>query len=115
MKLLFTLGMPNVGSWNGTWGSEKSLHARIRTFRKTKSNEEKIKKLVESGYFYYNFGDGWGASVTVTIPTDKDVLRVKKHSIGFAGYDWMIDSILSYGEILNSAQQKKKDESVNAD
>lgn len=99
MKLLFTLNMPNVNSWNGRWSGEGNVYARIRNFGTAKKTAERLRPILDSGYFYYNFGDGWGASVTVKEATAEDVKRVKKQSRGFCGYDWMIDSILEHGDI----------------
>ena len=33
--------------------------------------------------------------------------NILKKSVGFSGYDWMIDSILLYGQILNSNEIKE--------
>ena len=108
MKLLFVLDMPNNNAWNGRWSGEGNFYGRIRSFRKTKAMEEKLAALVGKGYFYYNFGDGWGASVTLSWATAADVRRVHKESRGFCGYDWMIDSILEWGEILSTTQERER-------
>ena len=50
---------------------------------------------------YYNFGDGWGANVSVRIVEGaKSRNQAIKGSKGFCGYDWMIDSILKHGKII---------------
>ena len=55
----------------------------------------------DSGYYYYNFGDGWGASVNVYILDGaKEASRLRRKSDGFCGYEWMIDSIITNGKIL---------------
>lgn len=51
--------------------------------------------------WYYNFGDGWGASVSVTKVPSKEKTRPEESSSDFTGYDWMIDEILKFGKILN--------------
>lgn len=49
---------------------------------------------------YYNFGDGWGAGVSVKIVDGvKGKNAAIKGSKGFCGYEWMIDSILERGKI----------------
>lgn len=98
-KLLFVLTMPNVGSWNGKWTSESVVHAISK-------NAKDLPDCKEDNY-YYSFGDGWGASVELKKVTAKEASTFMKKSKGFCGYDWMVDSILLYGEILNSQQIKE--------
>lgn len=49
--------------------------------------------------FYYNFGDGWGANVEVRVIDSRTKKRIERKNRGFAGYEWMIDSILEKGKI----------------
>lgn len=103
MLIKFELTMPNVGSWNGKWTGESNLYAKIINWDKhygvSKTSKEKVKKILDIGEFYYSFGDGWGANVSVLKIDNKDAIKIRKTSRGFCGYDWMIDSILKYGEI----------------
>jgi hypothetical protein len=101
MIIAFILSMPNVGSWNGKWTGEGTLYARVKEFENTKT----VKKILEQPSYYYNFGDGWGASVKDKKVTKRGAEKIENNSKGFCGYDWMIDSIISYGEILNSKQR----------
>lgn len=100
MMLSFTLSMPNVGSWNGKWTGEENLYARVRNLGNTKKGREKAESL--KGYYSYNFGDGWSAGVTVEEIDRVKAARIRRNSRGFCGYDWMIDSIVGYGRILDS-------------
>lgn len=94
MLLSFTLSMPSNNSWNGKWSGEGNLYARVVNVGNPTARE-----LVEKGYFYYNFGDGWAAGVTVKAIDGKEARRIRKESQGFCGYDWMIESIRSKGKI----------------
>ncbi len=96
MILLFKLSMPNVGSWNNQWTGEGRLYARTRSFR-GKKQIEKAKDLI--GSYFYDFGDGWTACVYVTEISPSDSRKINKNSVGFCGYEWMIDSIVNNGEI----------------
>jgi len=96
--LAFVLTMPNVGSWNGRWSGENNLYVRTRNLGKSKKAQEKGETLNNES-FYYNFGDGWGASVRVKIIDAAEGNRLRAKSKGFAGYEWMIDSILRHGLI----------------
>ena len=98
MKVAFILSMPNRGSWNGGWSGADKVHAIIKDFAPTKAPPE--------GSHYYNFGDGWGASVQVNHIDGAKSRELKKKNAGFSGYDWMVDSIVWYGKIMNDAQRK---------
>lgn len=60
------------------------------------------------GYYHYNFGDGWAAGIHVKKVDSRKALKAKKESVGFSGYDWMVDSILDYGEILSTRDRKER-------
>ncbi len=98
----FTLSMPNVGSWNGQWTGEADLHYRSRKLSKAQEAE------LDGQYFHYNFGDGWSAGITCKIIDSKSNTKLKRKSVGFSGYDWMIDSIVEFGEILNTKAREEK-------
>ena len=96
-NLSFELTMPNVGSWNGKWTGATRKYYIIRKF--LKKDESKITEMLKDGSYYYNFGDGWGANVAVEKITSKEASRRMKLSSGFAGYDWMVRSIIENGTI----------------
>lgn len=101
MQLAFTLSMPNRGSWNGGWSGEDRLFCIIKSF-KTQKAVDKATELLQKRSFYYGWSDGWGASVSIKEVTPAEARQMKKKSSGFAGYDWMVDSIIDYGKILAS-------------
>ena len=113
MLLAFILTMPNVGSWNGKWTGEKDLHARVINFTQkygtSKAAKDKLESILKEKSYYYNFGDGWGADVEVKKVDVSAAAKIRAKSKGFCGYDWMIDSILQYGEILNTNQRAVKE------
>lgn len=93
MLISFELSMPNNNAWNGKWSGEGRCYARVRSY--TKEQEWMAKD-----YHYYNFGDGWGAAVTVKKIDAAKARKLRKASVGFCGYDWMIDSIERHGKIV---------------
>ena len=99
MFLSFTLSMPNNNSWNGKWSGEDRFYAKVVNFGRTKKAEADAKQILDKGYFYYNFGDGWGAGISVEKVDAKKAQQIRKKSVGFCGYDWMVDDIKLYGEI----------------
>lgn len=99
MKVAFTLSMPNKGSWNGRWSGEGKSYVIIRSLPKLHAQ----KALAKSSY-YYRWDDGWGASVGVREVGAGEARILKKHSAGFCGYDWMVDSIIAYGAIYADHQ-----------
>jgi hypothetical protein len=98
-KLLFLLTMPSIGSWNGKWTGEGQIYARARNVKQHTDCKE--------GNYHYSWGDGWGANIEVKKVTVVEANKYIKKSVGFCGYDWMIDSILLYGQILNSNEIKE--------
>jgi len=99
MILSFTLSMPNNNSWNGKWTGEGNPYIIVHNFGHTKKGETKAKEILDNGSYYYNFGDGWGASVVVKQVDFKEAKRLNRISKGFCGYDWMVDEIISIGRI----------------
>lgn len=91
--IVFTLSMPNRGSWNGRWSGEDRVYARI--FHNNDVPQDIIGKD-----FYYNWDDGWCACVSVTKVDSKEAAKIRKKSAGFCGYDWMIRSIIKNREII---------------
>ncbi len=108
MNIQFTLSMPNVGSWNGQWSGRQKLFAVVRSFT-GRLGTAKAKAMLTKGSYYYNFGDGWGASVRISEITPAEVRRVRKASQGFCGYEWMISSIVDHGAIYSDLRPKPAD------
>jgi hypothetical protein len=111
----FELTMPNVGSWNGKWTGADKKYYIVKKFS-DKFFKSEIKKLFYKSEgidciegdrkgFYYNFGDGWGANVTIEIIDSKEASKRRKLSKGFAGYDWMVNSIIQHGTIQSTKLQ----------
>ncbi len=102
MILAFRLSMPGVNSWNGKWSGEGRNYVVTRPV--LKRHQAEIANHVGKS-FTYNFGDGWCASVEVTEVDSKDAAQLKRVSHGFCGYDWMVDSILSHGRIVDTKER----------
>jgi hypothetical protein len=100
MILAFKLTMPGSPSWNGKWSGEGRLYARTRTV--TKKKGEEVLGGSDKKFFGYRWSDGWFASVEVEQVNSNEKRKLTKDSVGFASYDWMIDSILTHGKILAS-------------
>ncbi len=105
MILSFELSMPNVGSWNGRWTGEGSKYYKHR--KVSKADGEKILDGKERQSWYYNFGDGWGASVSVVQVSASEKNKRERISAGFSTYEWMIEEILKYGRILERQERKE--------
>lgn len=88
--------MPNVGSWNSEWTGENNLYIKFRRLTNKQIEESKV----EENFYHYNFGDGWSANVEVFVVDSKERQKLDRKSKGFAGYDWMIDSIIEHGKII---------------
>ena len=108
--VLFELSMPNNNAWNGKWSQADELHCRVRSypFRKNQKQVcERLKNVLSTTGCYYNFGDGWGAYVSVRECTAAEKTKYTKRSAGFCGYDWMIDEFERYGRILGREERKQ--------
>jgi len=101
MIVAFTLSMPTANSWNGKWSGEGRVYAIIKTFRTHKAIT-KVADLLRQRSFSYRWSDGWCACVSVKEVDSAEAKQLRKKSVGFAGYDWMVDSILQYGKIYAS-------------
>lgn len=102
MILAFRLSMPRVGSWNGHWSGEGHNYVLVRSVgRSTKAQENAI-SLLANPYYRFSFGDRWAAAVTVTEVNRNEAAKLRRTSDGFCGYDWMVKSLLRYGEIRAS-------------
>ena len=107
MNLVFTLSMPNKSSWNGKWSGAGNYYAVVRSVGSAKKAVEKYEPIVGKA-FYYHFGDGWGASVSVRMAEKGEVRKIRAKSRGFWGYDWMVDEIMQHGRILKLEERQGK-------
>jgi hypothetical protein len=105
--LVFTLTMPGRASWNGKWSGEGNLYAITKTFGSSKKAQEKIRSL-DGKSFDYAWPDGWRACVEVKEVDAREAQRIRKRSKGFHGYGWMVDSILNYGAIYATHDEKPR-------
>lgn len=94
MLLSFTLSMPSNNSWNGKWTGEGGNYVKVIVV-----SVKDATPILDKGYFHYNFGDGWAAGIHVKEITAAEAFTFRKESDGFCGYEWMVDSIIAYGEI----------------
>ena len=97
--LIFKLTMPNPPSWNGKWSGENENHTLARSF-----SDEEFSNLPKNiiGNHFYRWNDGSTACVNVKeVPNENARKRALKGTVGFIGYQWMIDELIKYGEIRN--------------
>lgn len=94
--IVFQLTMPHVGSWNGKWSGERDLYIRTKP-------EYSVPKEYWDKDFRYRWDDGWEANVSVTRMPAAEARKLERKSAGFAGYDWMIHSIINYGKIVDDS------------
>ena len=92
-RVLFELDMPNRGSWNGKWTGEGLPYNKVKTLGK-----KAVAELLPQGSnsWIHRWDDGWTARVKGRVMKTGEK---KPKSMGFNSYDWMVDSIILYGEI----------------
>jgi len=81
--------MPSRGSWDGKWSGEGKPYVVVRTM----TTPPKLSR------YSYDFGDGWAATVVVREVTSPAARKLRRDSLGFNGYDWMVEEIVKYGRI----------------
>lgn len=106
MILSFTLSMPGRASWNGGWSGEDRLYVKTKSFTSKKAIE-KARKILEKGYYVYCWSDGWRAGIAVAEVDSRKAAQLRKKSAGFCGYDWMVDTIIDYGQPMATHEVKE--------
>jgi hypothetical protein len=93
-RVEFRLSMPSAKTASGSWSGAGKDYLIFKTM----SDQAALALLGVRGAksWSYAWSDGWVAMVRARIlaPGIKSA-----KSAGFAGYDWMVSSILAYGEI----------------
>lgn len=105
IHIAFILSMPNVGSWNGKWTGADGLYVKVRSYP---NKSDITSKVLTRKAYYYDFGDGWGASVKCEKVDAKRKQTLKKNSQDFCGYDWMIDEIEQFGRIKTVEERRQE-------
>lgn len=96
--ICFELSMPHESSWNGRWSGEGLYYAKVRSVDKTNPY---LSFDGTSKEYRYRWDDGWEARITARSITSKEAAKIRRRTVGFCGYDWMIDEIISKGRIVN--------------
>ena len=97
MFLAFKLSMPGSPSWNGKWSGDGMPFFIVKNLGPSVKMREKGDALI--GDYGYVWPDGWRANVSVREVDASEARRLRANSRGFAGYDWMVESLLACGEI----------------
>jgi|SRR5208282_124725 len=105
MLIAFELSMPSNNAWNGKWSGDKTCYARVVNIGNARKTRAKYQGLIDRSPFLHHFGDGWTAAVSMREVDTIEARKLRKASRGFYGYDWMIDSIRTYDEILGDEKR----------
>jgi len=113
MILGFTLSMPRNNSWDGRWSGDGRVFALVRAFV-GKRGLAQADKIMAGQPYSYRFGDGWSARIDVRKLTHSEAARLRRTSVGFSGYDWMVRTIVEYGKPMAEREVKAHLEAVKA-
>lgn len=91
--------MPSKASWDGHWSGEGRPYVIVKTLFKKYYKGYSIDKILDQKDFYYTWNDGWTACITAKRVDSKTATKLRSESVGFYGYDWMVESILKIGRI----------------
>lgn len=106
MKILcFKLWVTSCNTWNRQH-SFNNQYLIFKTFLK-KDNETADKILAKKSYGYM-WDDGWTVSISVSQVSSEEKRRLEKVNAGFLGYDWMVDSIIKHGKIIDASMEVKE-------
>jgi len=105
MILVFELTMANCPSWNGRWSGEDRGHYLFKNFMGAKGGM-RAAKLIADGPYRYQWDDGWAALISVREVDADEARRLRSRNAGFCGYDWMVETIVLYGQPLAAHQIK---------
>jgi hypothetical protein len=101
MLIGFYLELP-PNPWN-IWPLEEKLFARVRCIRKPWLA---VLEAVRQGSFTHTLGDEWIVRIHVKEIDQKEAARIRKTSVGFGVYEWMIESIMAHGKIEYRPRKK---------
>lgn len=101
--ILYTLTMPHSGSWDGKWTQEGKLHCVTRKYNAASDVPDKVLSTQD---YYYDFGDGWGASISCSEISAAERQSYRRRSMGFCGYEWMVNEIEAYGRIKSLDERR---------
>jgi hypothetical protein len=76
------------------------LYVKVETLGRSADAVAREGEIVSASPYRYDFGDGWAASVSARFVTAEEARALRKRSMGFCGYDWMVAEILTEGRIL---------------
>lgn len=99
----FVLTMPSNNAWNGRWSGDGKNYEVTRELALDVADRILGEPGADPVSWSHDFGDGWRAQVTGRRIDDCATL---KQSEGFAGFDWMVDSIIEHGSIRTSTPGK---------
>ncbi len=103
--IAFRLTMPGVGSWNGQWTGTGREYVKLVALGRSQKAIAKEGAIVAASPYYYDFGDGWAASVSAQAVDAAEARKLRQASRGFCGYDWMVDEIVAEGRILTLSER----------
>jgi hypothetical protein len=89
-QIEFKLAMPGRGSWDGKWSGEGKNYTLTRVVEDAQAAQ------LDGRTWTYFWADGWSAEVSARLVQDS---AEQRHSHGFQGYGWMVDSILRHDRI----------------
>lgn len=106
MYLAFFLRMSSCPSWNGKWSGDGRRYVIVKHYT-TARGKSRASEIAAKECYSYHWSDGWSAEVKVVQVDAQQARSLKSESQGFSGYDWMVDTICSYGKPMCDSEVKE--------
>lgn len=108
IKVLFTERITGIGSWNGKYtGSIEPCYTvlTIEDYNKISWFKDACGES-NSKTFYYNFGDGYSSSCTISVISNIEAKKIYKKDAPLCR-PFFVDEILHFGEIRELSVRRK--------
>lgn len=104
IKVLFTENITGIGSWNGQYTGCRKPCCTIHEI----SDPQKIKWFQESDgkTYYYNFGDGYSSSCTISIISTSEANKIRKKDYAPCR-EFFVEEILKFGYIRERSERHR--------
>ena len=97
--LSFKLSIPSSGKWTGL--DKKYYIIKTISDKAFKIYNKAVLKGKITQNWYHPHNDDWGAHVQLDVINAREAFKRRRLEFGFAGFEWLISSIMKDGTVNN--------------